>query len=86
MLITLLTQKFNSVFNIMHLNCRSMFNKINEIESLALTSKATIVALTETWLDQDIAKLVKINNFNFEHISRKMNAEEEEWDFLYTIL
>lgn len=55
----------------MHINCRSIYNKIHETDRLAEMTKATnIIAVTETWLDQNITNITRIADFNFEHISR----------------
>lgn len=61
---------FTTPFNIAHINCRSMFNKTNEIKFLIDLLKANIMAITESWLQPEIAKLINITDYIFEHKSR----------------
>lgn len=62
--------KFDSQFNIIHINWRRIFSKINEIERLAEMTKAHIITVSENWLEKNIANITRITDFNFEHASK----------------
>lgn len=64
-----------SQFNILHCNCRSIYNKTNEINLLATTVKANIIAVTETWIENEIAEITHIDGYKFEHKSRAANTK-----------
>lgn len=55
----------NSPFNIVHLNCCSMYNKLGEITVLMNKLKIKILAITETWMQSEIAQLINIVGYNF---------------------
>ncbi len=57
---------------IVHLNCRSIINKISEIGLLMTQLNPSIMALTETWLSADMESLVNIPGYRFIHRSRKI--------------
>ena len=40
--------------HILHLNIRSLLSKIDELRYIAIKSKATIICITETWLDETV--------------------------------
>ena len=40
--------------HILHFNIRSLLIKIVELRYIAITSKATIICITETWLDETV--------------------------------
>lgn len=42
------------MFNILNVNCRSVVNKVTELEGILLTHSPDIVILTETWLNDSI--------------------------------
>src|SRR6218665_2727522 len=55
-----ISTKFNldeQSLSVMHLNCRSLRHKVPEVNILLCQTEVTILALTETWLDPDTAKL-----------------------------
>lgn len=62
---------FNIPFNILHGNCRSLYNKISELKLITELINLKIIALTETWLDPEIARLVSLECYKFEHKSRE---------------
>lgn len=57
-------------FNLMHINCRSLYNKINEIKLLTNMFKLNVLAMTETWLEEEIANLILIPEYTLIHKSR----------------
>ena len=69
-----LSCKFRSVpFSIFHLNARSLFNKLNEINMLFLDSniRFPVLAFTETWLNELTTPLVSMPNYNFVYKNRE---------------
>jgi len=52
-------------FSLLHINCRSVLSKISEIKELAEKLQISILALSETWLDNDSADTVIIPGYNF---------------------
>jgi exonuclease III len=46
--------KKHSGLNISHINCRSLFPKLEEISYIIYCAKVDILCLTETWLDESI--------------------------------
>lgn len=62
--------KYTTPFNLAHLNCRSIYRKIDEIAVLVTELNTNIFAVTETWLEQEIADLISISGFKFEHKAR----------------
>src|SRR6218665_1649377 len=46
--------------NIMHINCRSIVNKIAELQILLKQVPVTFLALTETWLSDDTSHHLSI--------------------------
>src|SRR6218665_3225269 len=59
-----------SGFSILHIHCRSMTNKLDELESILNEMPVTILALTETWLPPEAADSFHIPGYNFIHKSR----------------
>lgn len=57
-------------FTLMHINCRSILNKINEIKFISEILKINLFAVTESWLQDDSAKLISMDGFTFEHKAR----------------
>lgn len=43
-----------SAISFYYTNCRSLLPKIDELRMLAQTTQPDLLAMTETWLDQDI--------------------------------
>lgn len=54
----------------MHINCRSLHNKVNSIKLLTEITKINLIALTETWMEDDLTHLVSIPGFTIEHKSK----------------
>jgi len=52
-------------FSILHLNCRSLFHKLTDIQLLLLQSNATVLAVTETWLNKTSADTIYIPGYVF---------------------
>ena len=50
---------------IMHINCRSLANKITEIQSLITQCNVNVLAVTETWLSKEEAEGVSIQGYHF---------------------
>jgi len=55
---------------IAHINCRSMNHKISDIEHLLIHTKCAVMAVTETWLTDDLASTINIPGYNFVHRAR----------------
>lgn len=51
--------------SIMHLNCRSILNKLDEIKDLLTRLPVTVLALTETWLTDNEDDLINIPGYQF---------------------
>src|SRR6218665_2457768 len=52
-----------------YLNCRSLSNNLPEISLLLAQTKLSVLALTETWLNDDQASNINIPGFTFVHRS-----------------
>ena len=54
-------------FSILHINCRSLYNKTNEIALLLDSTNTTysIIGFTETWLNATTAPLINFPNYSF---------------------
>lgn len=61
---------YKSHFNLLRINCRSIYNKIDEVKSLATLVKANVIAVTE----DEIAQITALEDFNFEHKPRSNNT------------
>lgn len=57
-------------FTIMHLNCRSIASKLNEIQILLQQLPTSILAVTETWLSDSTADSIYIPNYTFTYKNR----------------
>lgn len=66
---------FKIPLNLVHINCRSMGNKLNEIKAIANLLKANIIAVSETWMSQEIASITSMEAYNFEHKARINNQK-----------
>ena len=64
------SQPVNPPFTVLHINCRSMTHKLSEISELANKSEASIIALTETWLDSNLESTIHINGYTYLGKSR----------------
>jgi hypothetical protein len=62
--------KATNHFCITHLNGRGINLKLAEISLLLAQSNTMILALTETWLTDDLASTISLPGFNFIHSSR----------------
>ena len=58
--------------SLMHINCRSIINKIPNLMILLDSLKIDILAVTETWLDEFSAEQIHIPGYNF--ISRQRST------------
>ena len=58
----------NLVF--LHVNCRSIFNKVHEILIPIEMSHAKVIAVTETWVDQTNNDDISIPGFSFICVPR----------------
>jgi len=57
-------------FGLLHINCRSMLNKVADINVLLTTVQPTVLALTETWLQEDATSCINIPGYTFVHRCR----------------
>ena len=60
-------------FSIMHINCRSILSKMNEIKELLSYWPVTILSLTETWLEENENDLVVVPGYQFLSKPRNHN-------------
>ena len=72
---TLRLQKFSSSLSLLHINARSMLNKINSIEFLinSISFDFNIIAITETWETESNSSLLKLPGFVKVSKARKNN-------------
>ena len=68
-----LKTKFNStpLFSVMHLNCRSIIHKIADINELLNFIPVSVLALTETWLNNETDDTFSIPNYQLIHKNRE---------------
>jgi len=59
-----------NILTLMHINCRSILGKLNEITNLLEQLSVDILAVSETWLDEPSVDLIHIRGYNFVHRSR----------------
>ena len=56
----------NNTFSILHMNCRSIYNKLNEfnafLSSINLQPSFSVIGLTETWLNEITAPLISFSD------------------------
>ena len=58
--------KSNDKLSLLHIYCRSILSKLNDIQILIDPCDANItIAITETWLNSDNEEFVSINGFKF---------------------
>jgi len=62
---TLLKDLSLKTLTVLHINCRSLLHKTTEIQDLLEKTRPTIVALTETWLDDNLSDCIQIPGYNF---------------------
>ena len=60
------------LFSILHINAGSITHQLDDIDILLNTVplKISVLAISETWLNAETAKLVKLNNYKFEFNNR----------------
>ena len=61
----------NSLLSILHLNCRSLNNKTTDLATFLHFCSPDIIGMTETWLDNEKAKSVIFQNYNFVFKNRE---------------
>ena len=54
----------------LHINCRSISNKVQDIITLNSLMKAKIIAVTETWLNPDTSESIFIPDYSFNSVCR----------------
>src|SRR6218665_1385220 len=65
-----------SNFAILHIYCRSMRYKLNEIRDILTHLRVVVLALTETWLETEIEESIKVPGYNsFTSLDLEMNEE-----------
>ena len=52
-------------FSLIHINCRSLFYKLSDIQLLVAQTNATVVAVSETWLNCDLVPSVVVPGYSF---------------------
>jgi exonuclease III len=60
-------------FSVMHINCRSMVHKLDEIREVLSQLPVSILALSETWLESEFEDTIHMPNYKFIHKSREGN-------------
>jgi len=61
-------------FSLIHLNCRRLFYKLSDIQLLVEQTNATVVAVSETWLNSDLVPSVVVPGYSF--VSRCRNGSK----------
>jgi len=64
-------QNLPDAFSLMHLNCRSLIPKVNDLLSLLQLLPVKIAALTETWLTDELASSISVPGYQLIHKSRE---------------
>ena len=65
----------NKGLHFIHINARSMFYKLPELEYIANKTKAAILSITETWLDSSFTNnSIKIEGYNILRRDREIHA------------
>ena len=59
------------LFYVMHLNCRSIAHKIPEINELLGYIPVSVLALTETWLNNELADTINIPHYQLIHKAKQ---------------
>src|SRR6218665_1884591 len=55
----------NNLLSLLHINCRSISFKLGEVERLLICLNIDVLAVTETWLNNDTALSVNIPGYDF---------------------
>lgn len=50
--------------NLLHINIQSLKKKLNELEALAKITKADIITVNETWLEENDEQFFKIQGYD----------------------
>lgn len=82
---SLTKMNYNFPFNIMHLNCCIIYNKMDKISLIISEIMIKILAVTETWLQQEVADLITVQAFNFKHKPRPNAIRGGGVGFLLTL-
>ena len=61
----LMKHQHHHSLSFLHVNCRSISSKIYDLSLLIFNSKAHILAVTETWLQDNNSDSVSIPGYNF---------------------
>ena len=58
---------FNNHFSLLHLNCRSIFNKLPQFNVFLNNCNVpfSLIGLTETWLNENNVSSINVSNFQF---------------------
>ena len=64
------TMHYRNCLSVAHINCRSIMNKLPDIQLFLVQTGAIVLAVTETWLNDNTEDTVFIPGFNFIHKSR----------------
>jgi len=54
----------------MNVNCRSTASKMNELKLLLSQTPVGVLAVMETWLEENVADTIHIQGYHFVHKSR----------------
>lgn len=65
-------QSSDKILTVIHINCRSIKHKIAEIQDIMDKTHPSIVAITETWLDDNLSESIQIPGYKFVGKGRKM--------------
>jgi exonuclease III len=69
--LTLKMKNDNQICSYMHINCRSIISKIDDIKLLLHQIPVGILAVTETWLEEATSDIAQIPGYNFIHKPRE---------------
>lgn len=58
------------LFSLTHINCRSLYNKLDEIGELLAVIQPTILAVSESWLTESEENTINLPGYNFVHKPR----------------
>ena len=55
----------NKNFSLLHINCRSILNKLHDINLITQSVKPNVLGVTETWLQEAQTGLISLPDYNF---------------------
>lgn len=58
-------EKKNTSLTLLHINCRSVAHKTDQINEIATKTEADLIALTETWLDENLLDTIHLPDYKF---------------------